>query len=118
MKPPEVDDKWELIDDGETQKDLVKLHNQVKNTPQLASLIPANQNIYQLTKHFIAPSKEVVLDSEDATFEMLSGIRRQTLLKLTWEKTLNLKKCPRCRQTEPLICLRDLVGMNFDRRTE
>jgi hypothetical protein len=77
MKPPEVDDEWELIDDGENQKDLVKLHNQVKHTPQLASLVPANQNIYQLTKHFIAPSKEVVLDSEDAAFEMLSGIRRR-----------------------------------------
>src|SRR5712664_2538001 len=114
MKPPEEDDEWELIDDGENQKDLVKLHNQVKNTPQLASLVPANQNIDQLTKHFIAPSEDV-LDNEDAAFEMLSGIRRQTLLKLTWKKTLNLKKGPRCRQTEPLICLRDFVGMNFDR---
>lgn len=35
MKPrgPEEDDEWEIIDDGEDQEDLIKLYNQIKNTP-------------------------------------------------------------------------------------
>jgi hypothetical protein len=57
--------------DREHQEDLVELYNQIKNTPQLASLVPADQNIDQFTKHFIIPSEEVILEDEDVAFETI-----------------------------------------------
>ena len=119
MKPrgPEEDDEWEIIDDGEDQEDLVKLYNQIKNTPQLALLSAQSKHrsVHQ-PRAFIAPSEEVIVDDEDVAFETI--VERYSETDPAQMKTLNQRKYLRYRQTKPSICLRDFVGMNFNRRME
>ena len=56
------------------------------------------------------------MDDEDVAFETI--VERYSETDPAQMKTLNQRKYLRYRQTKPSICLRDFVGMNFNRRME
>ena len=89
--------------------------NQADATPQLEATIQRKRRHAISDAEWRMIRRRALSRKAAANRRMVWTRDRQAL---NWHKTLNQRKYLRYRQTKPLICLRDFVGMNFNRRME